>query len=781
MGYFDHPPEYSVRRWLFTTNHKDVGVLYLITSLYLFVLGGTLALLLRVQLAQPGSNFLPSDQFSQAVTMHGLVMVLWVLSPLASAFANYVLPIQIGAKDLAFPRLNALSYWLYLVSGIMALLGFFTPGGAIATGWTVYAPLNTSRFSPALGTFLGAGGLLLFAASVTISTINFLVTIFQSRAKGLSLMRMPMFPWSMLFTLILMLLVFPSLGTALLMLTADRVLGTVYFSSAEGGAILWDHLFWFFGHPEVYIVLLPALGVIAEILPTFSRRPLFARKYIILALAVGTTLSLIVWVHHMFLTGVNPALRKFMTITTEIISIPFGVIILSFIITMYRGSIRFTTPMLFAVGAIFVFTMGGITGVYNSSVALDYGLRGTYWIVAHFHYVMVGGAITGLIAGLYYWWPKMTGRMYSEKLGKLHFLLYFIGFNVLYFPMHFMLDMPRRVNVYDPALGPLNFLATIGAFIFGPSFLVMFANLFRSLKSGSPAGPNPWDAPGIEWMLDSPPPKENFPGEPRFSPQGTVHFVASQANGASGEPTVHLHESHFSPWPIALGTGAFIAILGVGFGTWLLVGGALLLAVSLVGWGREKFVALEPSGERWPFEGLGRVRLAVWIFLASEIVIFGTLIGAYLYVRHQSAQWPTGLFSTGLGAVNTIVLLSSGLTLALALLDMKTGGRRGFRAGLIATFLLGSAFLIIKGIDWVELFQHHFTFTSGIAATAFYVTTGAHGGHVAVGLLALLYLIVRSFQGSYTAQNHESVELFALYWAFVDIVWMFLFPLFYLI
>ncbi|MEM4405228.1 MAG: cbb3-type cytochrome c oxidase subunit I, partial [Nitrososphaerota archaeon] len=371
------PPGSTVKRWLLTTNHKDVGILYLVTSLYFLVVGGALALLFRLQLAGPNLNVLSPSAFNQAVTVHGLIMVLFVISPLAFALANYIVPLQIGARDLAFPRLNALSYWLYLFGGVLVVISFFQQR-TLDVGWTLYQPLS-SAFSPYVGVNTGGLGLALLVASVTVSTVNFVVTIFRSRAKGLRLTALPMFTMCILLTVLMMLYAFPALLAGIIILASDRILGTVYFSSPEGGAILWDHIFWFFGHPEVYIVLFPALGVIADVLVTFSRRPLFARRIIIAAMVIVAGLSFLVWGHHMFLTGMHPDVRRAFTVTTIAISLPFDAIILSFIYTLVKSRIELKTPMLFALGSIAIFIIGGITGVFLGSIALDYVLRGTYF------------------------------------------------------------------------------------------------------------------------------------------------------------------------------------------------------------------------------------------------------------------------------------------------------------------------------------------------------------------------------------------------------------------
>jgi len=402
-------------RWVTTTNHKDIGILYIVTALYFLFVAGSLAMLMRIQLFSPGIEFLDASKYNQAITVHGLVAVLWAISPLAFGFANYIVPLQIGARDLAFPRLNALSYWLYLFSGLMAAITFFLPGGAPDVGWTIYSPLSTAKYTPQPGLTVGGVAVLVLAASVTLSTINFIVTIIKMRAPGLTWYRVPMFTWCILFTVIMMLFAFPTLAAAVLLLGFDRIFNVPIFSSPNGGAILWGHMFWFFGHPEVYIVLTPALGLVLDIVPTFARRPLFGKKYIIWSIYAAIIISFIVYVHHMFTTGINPIVREIYSITTETISIPFGIMVLAIIATLYKGRIRYTVPMLFALASVFHFILGGSTGVYLSSVTLDHHLRGTYWVVAHLHYQLVAATTFGLIAGLYYYYPKITVECMTRR------------------------------------------------------------------------------------------------------------------------------------------------------------------------------------------------------------------------------------------------------------------------------------------------------------------------------------------------------------------------------
>src|SRR6056297_3128775 len=462
----EFPPTSSVRRWLVTTNHKDVGILYVVTSLFFLVFGGVLALLMRLQLWSPGADVLSAVSYNQAVSAHGLIMIFWFLSPFAFGFANYVVPLQIGAKDLAFPRLNALSYWLYLFSGLLLGVSFFQ-GGTFAGGWTMYAPLNVPVYTPNVGATTAVLALILFTASVTIGSVNFLTTMHRMRAEGLTLRRMPLFTWTILLTTWMMLFAFAALLAALMILSADRLLGTTYFAATgHAGSLLWAHLFWFFGHPEVYIVFFPALGVMAETFQTFTGKRLVGRKWFIAALVLVALQSFLVWMHHMFLTSINLQIKTLFMATTIGISLPFDLMVFALIYTLVKGKVRFTTPFLFSFGALVLFILGGITGVFLGAVVLDYEFRGTYWVVAHFHYVMVAG-VTALIGGIYYWYPKMTGKMYDEFLGKVHFALYFVGFNLLYFPMFLAWETPRRDFVYPEAFVGWHQLATVGGFVLG--------------------------------------------------------------------------------------------------------------------------------------------------------------------------------------------------------------------------------------------------------------------------------------------------------------------------
>ena len=520
-----------IKHWLTTTNHKDVGMLYLWVTLIFTIIGLALSLLIRIQLIVPENDFMTGALFNEAVTMHGAVMVLFAVSPMSFAFANYIIPIQIGAKDMAFPRLNAMSLWFILLGGLVAASGFFL-GGAADVGWTFYSPLTSIEYSPGLGVSLAGAGLVLLIMSVTFSTINFLVTLLRWRMPGMSLMQMPMYSWNILFTVILMLAVFPALLSAVLMLVGDRVFGTLFFDPSIDGTTWWLHIFWFFGHPEVYVVLLPGLGMAMEVIPAFVKRPLYGRKIIIYSLVVASIISVLVWAHHMFITGINPTFRKFETIGTELVSVPFGLIYLSLLATFYKSKPHWKLPLVFVAGAIGIFLVGGITGVYLSSVAMDVNLRGSYYIVAHFHYTL-GAVAVMTLGGFYYWYPKMFGRMLDRKLGWWHFWTTFAGINLTWIPLFGLTDMPRRIYVYQDSAGweVSHLIATIGGFLVFASQLIFFYNFWRSMKHGEPAGNNPWDASTLEWAVSSPPPVHNFHVEP-FAP---VHEWIEANNGNSVE------------------------------------------------------------------------------------------------------------------------------------------------------------------------------------------------------------------------------------------------------
>jgi len=498
--------------WLTTTDHKYIGTLYIVTGFAFFFIGGILGLLIRLQLFESDNDFLTYEEYNSTFTMHGTTMIFLAAMPIIFGFANYLIPLQLGARDLAFPRLNALSYWLLPTGGIVIYMGYFT-GGAGDVGWTGYTPYSSGDTATTPGTDFWVAGQIMLGASSTLTAINFLTTMLRMRAPGMTLMRMPLFSWSIFVTVFLLLLSIPVFTVALLLLMADRTFGTLYFDVDAGGdPILWQHLFWYFGHPEVYIVILPAFGVLSEIISTFSRRPIFGYTSMVYAMATIGVISFIVYGHHMFTTGADPLFRFIVMLTTMLVAVPTGIKIFNWLATMTGGSIVLKTPMIFALGTVITFTIGGITGIILASIPVDVALHDGYFVVAHFHYVLVGGTIFSFIAGVYYWYPKMTGKMMNEKLGLLHFATSFIFFNAAFYPMHNVgiEGMPRRYATYDAEFTELNEFISITAIIFGLVQLIFVYNVFYSYKNGEDAGDDPWDGWSLEWATSSPPPHNSF-------------------------------------------------------------------------------------------------------------------------------------------------------------------------------------------------------------------------------------------------------------------------------
>lgn len=508
-----------IKRWLFTTNHKEIGTLYLLFSLLMFFIGGIFALLIRAELFQPGARLLAPEFFNQMTTLHGLVMLFLAIMPAFSGFANWMIPLMIGAPDMAMPRMNNWAFWILPVAAILLFSTLFMEGSAPNFGWTMYAPLSTT-YGPASTDYLILA-IHLMGLSSLMGAINIIVTLLNLRTPGMTLMKMPIFCWSWFVTAFLLIGVMPVLAAAVTMMLMDRHFSTSFFNAAGGGdPLLYQHLFWFFGHPEVYIIILPAFGIISQVIPTFSRKKLFGYRFMVYALLAIAFLSFIVWVHHMFVTGVPLAAELFFMYTTMLIAVPTGVKVFNWVTTMYRGAISFETPMLFALAFVILFTIGGFSGVMLSMVPADFQYQDTYFVVAHFHYVLVPGALFGAIAGAYYWLPKMTGVMYNERLGQCHFWLSVIGVNLTFFPMHFLglAGMPRRVADYSLQFANFNAIASLGAFLFGFAQLFFLYIIIQAIRGkGGKATAQVWEgAEGLEWTLSSPPPLHSFTTPPKF-------------------------------------------------------------------------------------------------------------------------------------------------------------------------------------------------------------------------------------------------------------------------
>jgi cytochrome c oxidase subunit 1 len=514
------PKRTNLLGYLRTTSHKDIAVMYGTAAFGFFLFAGILAELMRAELARPGLQFLSNEQYNQLFTMHGTLMLLMFATPMAFAFANFLVPLQIGAPDVAFPRLNALSFWLFLFGSLTVVAGFLTPGGAADFGWFAYAPLNNSVYSPGAGSDLWIVGLTVSGLGTILGGVNMITTILCMRAPGMTMFRMPIFCWNFLVTSILVLVAFPVLAAALLALEADRRLGAHVFDAGNGGAILWQHLFWFFGHPEVYIIALPFFGIVTEVLPVFSRKPLFGYKGLVFATISIGALSIAVWAHHMYVTGA--VLLPFFAFLSFLIAVPTGVKFFNWIGTMWRGQLTFETPMLFAIGFLVTFLLGGLTGVLLASPPIDFHVSDSYFVVAHFHYVVFGTVVFATYSGIYFWFPKLTGRFLDEKIGKIHFWTLFIGFHMTFLVQHWLgiKGMPRRVADYSPTDGftTLNTVSTAGAFLLAASTLPFIYNVWRSMRHGEIAiVDDPWGyGNSLEWATSCPPPRHNFTSLPRI-------------------------------------------------------------------------------------------------------------------------------------------------------------------------------------------------------------------------------------------------------------------------
>jgi cytochrome c oxidase subunit 1 len=602
-GVIPRPTSYAgIWGWMTTVDHKRIAVLYGVTAFILLLIGGLEAGVIRMQLASADNDLVGPGRFNQMFTMHATTMVFMVIMPLSVSFFNFVIPLAIGARDVAFPRLNALSFWIFLFGAILMNVSFLVNQVPDA-GWFSYANLTEKPFSVNRGLDYWAIGLLVMGTSSVAGALNFVVTIINLRAPGMSMMRMPVFVWMTLITSILLVLAFPVITVGLIELVMDRNFGTHFFIPTEGGdPVLWQHLFWVFGHPEVYILILPPMGIVSEVLPTFSRKPLFGYPFIVFSGIVIGIMGWAVWSHHMFTVGLGPVANSVFTITTMLIAVPTGVKIFNWIGTLWRGSIEFSTSMMFALGFVALFIVGGLSGISHAVSPSDFQQQDTYYIVAHIHYVLFGGSIFGIFAGIYYWWPKITGKMLNETTGRLHFWLTFIGMNLTFFPMHYLglNGMPRRIYTYSAEFGweNLNQVASIGYVVLFVGFLAFLFNVWQTRNSRK-VGHDPWDAPGVEWSISSPPPPYNFAELPQI--EGRDHYWIVKENAeAAGTPitgpealvdesTIHMPSPSY--WPIFTAVG--VALIGGGLLSHYalsFVGGAIAM-MGIVAWSNEPAAA----------------------------------------------------------------------------------------------------------------------------------------------------------------------------------------------
>ena len=585
--------------WLTTVDHKRIGIMYFWTALFFLFIGGVEALIIRLQLARPNQTLVHPETFNQLFTMHGTTMIFLAVMPLIAAFNNYLLPLMIGARDVAFPRLNAFSYWIFLLGGIFLNIPWFF-GQAPNAAWTGYVPLTLNQYSPGLNADYWLAGLQLVGLGTLISGFNFIVTIFNMRAPGMTLLRMPVFAWTTLIMSFLVIMAFPSITIALFFIMFDRMFGTHFFTIAAGADItLWQHLFWVFGHPEVYLLILTAMGIISEVVPTFSRKPLFGYSVMVFSTVAIGFLGFSVWSHHMFTIGMGAVANTAFALTTMTIAIPTGIKMFNWIGTLWGGSIRFKTPMLYALGFLSMFVIGGLSGVMHSAAPANMQQHDTYFVIAHFHYELIGGSLFGLLAGMHYWFPKVTGRLMNERLGVASCIFSLIGFNMTFFPHHFLglMGMPRRIYTYDAAMGwnTLNMLSTVGAFVLAFGFTLVLVNLLVSIKKGKEAGPDPWDARTLEWITETPPPVYNFAVTPLVSSRD--EFWARKYQGAPAlaaeepGPIILPAPSYF---PLLMSIALTVAAFGLVYSNLLLTIGLAATLLCIIG---------------WAFEGVGEVTI----------------------------------------------------------------------------------------------------------------------------------------------------------------------------
>jgi cytochrome c oxidase subunit I len=704
--------------WLSTVDHKRIAVLYMLTALFFFVVGGVEALFIRLQLAVPNNHFLQPDTFNQLFTMHGTTMIFLVAMPALFGFVNYILPLQIGARDMAFPRLNAFGFWCQPMGGILLHFSILA-GGAPAIGWFSYAPLSETPYSSTPGIDYWAIALFVLGLGTISFAVNTIATVISCRGPGMTMRRLPLFTWMNFVNSFLILIALPVLNAGLAMILIDRQLEGHFFLPFRGGsAVLWQHIFWAFGHPEVYIVVLPAFGMISEMIPVFSRKPIFGYEFVAASTVAIVVLSSLVWGHHMFTVGMGRAMDLFFIITSMLIAIPTGVKVLNWSATMVGGRIRFDVPMLFCIAFLIQFTLAGLTGISHASAALDWQTKNSYYLVAHFHFVFVGAIVFAMLGALPYWFPKMSGRMMSESLGRWTFWLWVIGFNMTFIIQHVLglYGMPRRIFTYPdiPGWGWMNMVSTIGVFFMSAGSLVLVWNIAHSFFRGKVAGDDPWNAWTLEWATTSPPPHENFVALPPIHSRRPLWDI----------------ENPDRPDPVV---------------------------------GDDQVVLPDHN------------KTGILAFLFSEVGFFGTLILAYLYfyAHPQPGPGPKEL-DVPRTLIFSVCLFSSSFTFwrsEVALHKQKHGSTLGWLA---LTIVLGAVFLGGQANEYWKLFQGGVDLSTNMFSTTFFTLTGFHGLHVLMGLIVLLIFLWMAWEGDSVSSRFDSAfKCVGYYWHFVDVVWVF--------
>lgn len=792
-------PPTGLGKLLGTVDHKVIGVRYIYTAFLFFLLGGIEALLMRLQLAFPEGRLLSPEAYNQTFTMHGTTMIFLFATPILFGLGNYFVPLLVGARDMAFPRANALSYWVFLFGGLF-LYASFLIGRAPDGGWFAYVPLTTREYSPGPGLDFWSLALIFLGIATTLGSANFIVTILKLRAPGMSISRIPLFCWAMLVTAFTVIFALPILNAANILLELQRQLGWHFFDPAYGGnPLLWQHLFWLFGHPDVYIIMLPAFGILSEVIAAFARRPLVG--FVLVALSVVATgiIGFGVWVHHMFAVGLSPLAYSFFSAASFVIAVPSGLQIFAWLSTLITGRVNLKTPLLFGLGAIIIFVVGGFSGVMFPLVSFDRQVTDSYFVVAHFHYVLIGGMLFPLFAGLYYWLPKITGRLLSERLGQLSFWLTFIGFNVTFFPMHIqgLLGMPRRVYTYQDGLGwsSLNLLETVGAFVLGLGILVFILDFWQSLRGGARAGPNPWGAGTLEWATPSPPPAYNFRTLPlvrgaypiwdaegqqvplwdQNDPTTAWEHQTLASDLLTGQPQDRVPLPRHSYVPFALAVAILLVFVGVLLAqAWLMIVGGVGAIVSIFLWMRPVLERVEGNTEGQRADPHALPRWGLICLVLTETALFGALVASWYFLQVSAPLWPPNgvrLPELTIPLINTALLLASSVTVVFAGRGLRRGKRSHALLGAVATVVLGAVFL---GLQIDEFTRAEFSPTDHAYGSLWFTLLGLHGLHVLVGLLLLIAVIYWMLRGYFDKDRHTTVHTVSLYWHFVDAVWVIL-------
>ncbi len=772
--------------WLTTVDHKKIGILYTVTAFITFGLSGIVAWLFRLQLAHPTGQLFTGDTFNQMITVHGAAMLFFfIIQAGLTGFGNFVVPLMLGARDVALPRINAFSYWAFLFSILLVVAGLFF-GQLPEAGWTFYYPVSIS-----LGSAFYFAAILLLGISSLLGNANFVATIYNLRAKGMTLWKMPIYVWSVFAASILNLLSLAGLTAATLVTLLDLKLGISLFNPAMGGdPVLFQQFFWFYSHPTVYVMLLPYLGILVEVAATFAKKPVFGYRAMVYAQMGIVLLGMLVWAHHMFTVGESTIFQLAFAFFTALIAVPTGVKLFNILGTLWGGKLRLETPLLWVLGFIFNFLIGGITGVMLSMVPLDYQFHDSYFVVAHFHNVLMAGSGFGAFAGLYYWFPKFFGRMYNERLGRWHFWFFLFGYLFTFLPQYALgfLGMPRRYYTYPTEVAgllPLNQLSTFGATLFMIGGLIWAWNMISSLRSGARAPANPWGGWTLEWLTASPPKAHNFDVQlpEKFDSERPLFDWEQKGVELAPEDPARIHLPRSSYWPVFTATALFVFFLGLAGWDWpnLVMGvGALFTLVGLVGWALEHEYAHPEHALHETLTGKSNAFMGMIWFLTSEIGLFAILLAGYLYLRLSGhAVPPPERPELWLALVNTFFLASSSFILHFAAVDLKRGNRSSFMLGLLVAIVFGLVFLGIQSYEFVKA-AHHMNWREQLWASAFFLVVGLHGLHVLIGATGLFLAYLQGFFGRILPKQPGTLEAASLYWHLVDGVWLVIVTLFYL-